>query len=174
MVKKSQTHDQFYNMFLENLRDIYSGEQQIIEAMPKVLDAVSTKDLKDKLKAHFEETKKQLQRLKKMFTLLKETPEGTFCEGVSGLINECDKVIESGYPSVVQDAALIAALQKIEHYEIATYGALRTFAKHLELKKVQDILQEILDEEWKADKKLTTVAEGGYFFSGINAAAAED
>jgi ferritin-like metal-binding protein YciE len=169
----NQTHQQFYDMFIENLQDIYSAANQYIETVPKYLTAISTDELRDKLKNHFNETKKQKERLLKIFTQLKETPAGTFCQGMQGLLKECDKVVNESYPGIVKDAALIGALQKCEHYQIATYGTLRTFAKHLELSKVQNTLQEILDEEWDADKNLTAIAEGGWFTAGINAEAAQ-
>jgi ferritin-like metal-binding protein YciE len=158
-------------MFVDNLRDIYSAEEQLIEAMPKFLNAISTGELREKLKEHSNETKKQKDRLRKIFNDLNETPTGTLCEGMKGLLKECDRVINESNPGIVRDAILISALQKCEHYEIATYGALTTFAKHLELSKVQDSLHEILKEEWNADKVLTSVAEGSWFTNGINAGA---
>lgn len=169
---KNPTHEQFYNMFIEQLQDVYSAEDQYIQAVPKILNTISTDELRTKLKSHFDEMKKQKDRLGKIFKELNESPEETFCEGMKGLLKECDRIVKEDMPGIVKDAALISALQKVEHYQIATYGALRTFAKHLELKKVQTLLQEILDEEWKADKTLTTVAEGGWFTKGINVAAA--
>lgn len=170
---KNNNHQQFYNMFIKCLQDIFSAEDQLIKAMPKYMEAISVDDLREKLKSHFNETKKQKDRLNKIFRELKETPKGTVCEGMKGLLSECDKVIREDFPGVVKDAALISALQKCEHYEIATYGALRTFAKHLELSNVEEILQEILEEERNADKVLTGIAEGGWFTSGINAEAAQ-
>ncbi|MGA8164727.1 MAG: ferritin-like domain-containing protein [Waddliaceae bacterium] len=169
----NQNHQQFYHMFIKGLQDIFSAEDQYIEAMPKFLNAISTDELREKLKAHFEETKRQKDRLQKIFSELNETPTGTFCKGMQALLDECNKIISENFPGIIQDAALISALQKCEHYEIATYGALRTFAKHLELSNVKKILQEILDEEWNADKNLTSIAEGGWFTAGINLKAAQ-
>lgn len=162
----------FYQMFIEELRDIYNAENQIIEALPRLLNAVTSNELKQALKTHAQETQNQKKRLEKVFSKLNERPEGKICEGLKGILKECEKVISRQNPSLVEEAALIGALQKVEHYEIATYGTLRTFAKHLELKEIESILQEILDEEGKANKKLTKVAEGGLFTSGINAKAA--
>lgn len=169
---KGPLHNKFYLLFLDQLRDIYNAENQIIEAMPKFLNAVTSKELKDALKSHSQETQNQKKRLERVFTSLNERPEGKLCEGLKGILKECDSLIHKQNPSIIEDAALIGALQKVEHYEIATYGTLRAFAKHLELHEVEKILQEILDEEGKANKKLTKVAEGGFFTSGINAKAA--
>jgi len=170
---KNPTHQQFYDLFIENLQDIYSAEDQYIEAMPTLLSAISTKELREKLQTHFEETKKQKERLINIFNELNETSTGRYCEGMSGLLKDCDNILKEDMPEIVKDAALISALQKCEHYEIATYGALRTFAKHLGLPKVQHILQDILNEEWNTDKNLTTIAEGGWFTTGINVEAAK-
>ena len=171
---ENHTKKQFYNLFIENLQDVYSAEEQYIEALPRYIESISSDELREKLRNHFKETKKQQNRLQKIFDELDATPQGTFCEGMKGLLKECDKSLDENLPGVVKDAALITALQKCEHYEIATYGALRTFAKHLELANVRDILQDILEEEWSADQKLTGIAEGGWFTTGINAEAVQN
>jgi len=173
MANKSPAQQQFYSMFIEQLKDIYCGEKQYIEAMPKYLEAIKTGELKERLQTHFDETKKQQHRLTQIFDELGESPQEGTCEGISGLLRGCDKIVSQDVPGIVKDAALICALQKIEHFEIATYGALRTFAKHLNLGKVQQHLQDILDEEWKTDQKLTSLAEGGWLTSGINAEAVQ-
>lgn len=162
---------EFKDIFIELLEDIYNAEMQLIEAMPQYLKVISSPDLTEKLKEHFGETKKQKTRLDKIFKELKITPSKHFCEGMNGLLMECDKMAKKELPGAVKDAALISYLQKVEHYEIASYGTLRTFAKDLELDHISDILQEILDEEWKADQTLSKLAEGGWFFSGINISA---
>lgn len=168
---QNQTQKQFYKMFIENLQDIYSAEDQYIQAFPRILENVSTDELRTKLKDHFEVTKKQKERLLRVFRELKESPSGVNCEGMKGLLNECERIGDENFSGIVKDATLIGALQKCEHYQIAAYGALRAFAKHLELSNVENILQEMLKEEWKADKNLTTLAEGGWFTTGINAEA---
>jgi ferritin-like metal-binding protein YciE len=167
----NKNHKQFYNLFIDRLQDIYSAENQLAEKMPTLMKSISSEELREALKSHFKETKKQKDRLEKVFKELKVTPNKKTCEGMKGLLKECEKLVDAQKSGVVKDAAIISALQKCEHYEIATYGALRTFAKHLELSKTEDILQEILDEEWDADSKLTTIAEGSWFTSGINAEA---
>lgn len=171
MANKSNTYQQFYNMFVNQLQDVLSAEEQIIKATPTLLNIVITKDLREKLKTHLEDTKKHRDRLMSIFKDLKESPSGKFCEGMQGLLSECEQVASDPMPGIVKDAALTAMLQKVRHYEIAAYGALRTFAKHLGKDKVEKQLQEILDEKWDADAKLTKIAEGSWFTSGINAEA---
>ena len=168
----NKTHQQFYDLFIDRLQDIYSAENQYVEKMPIFLETISSEELRKQLTTHFKETKKQRDRLQKVFNELNESPKMKVCEGMQGLLKECDEIVSASLPGVVKDAALISALQKCEHYQIATYGALRTFAKHLELTKAHNILQEILEEEWNADSKLTAIAEGGWFTTGINAKAA--
>lgn len=162
----------FYQLFLDELRDVYSAESQIIDSFPKVINAASTKELKDAFKKHLEETKAQKKRLEKVFNTLGESPQGEFCEGVQGLLKETDEVIRNEKSGVVEDAALISCAQKVEHYEIAAYGTLRTFAHHLELDEVESILQDILNEEGKTNKNLTKIAEGTWLKKGINTLAA--
>lgn len=173
MVKKNngQHYDEFYEMFLDQLRDIYNAETAIVKNMPKMVEAAKSKELKDAFKKHLTETKGQKDRLEKVFSLLGADPEGEECEAIKGLLEESEEVIKHRYPPFVEDAALIGAAQKIEHYEIATYGTLRTFAHHLGLEEVESNLQEILDEEGKTNKALTKLAEGNWITSGINAQA---
>jgi ferritin-like metal-binding protein YciE len=163
---------QFFDLFLNELRDVYSAETQIIENLPKLINAITTKELKDAFKKHLEETKEQKKRLEKVFSKLGLSPAGEQCEGMKGLIKEGDKLLSKYSPGVLLDAALIAAAQKIEHYEMATYGTLRTFAQHMEMDEIEDMLQEILDEEGKTNKKLTKLAEGTWLTTGINVKAA--
>lgn len=158
----------FKNLFLDELKDIFSAENQIIEALPKVIKAAENPELKKALKHHLGETEHQAERLKKIFQLLNEEESEEKCEAMEGLIEECDETAHKYPNSPIRDAALIAACQRIEHYEIAVYGTLRTFAKQLDLEDIADLLQESLDEEGNANKKLTEIAEGGFFTTGIN------
>lgn len=167
-----EKNSQFYKMFLSELRDVYDAENQIIRSLPKVINAATSKELKDSFKQHLNETEGQKKRLEKVFNKLGETPTGEHCNGIEGLIKETEKVVNKSERSFVEDAELIACAQKIEHYEIAAYGTLRTFANHLELSEVEDILQEILNEEGKTNKNLTKLAEGSWIKTGINAKAA--
>lgn len=178
---KNQKHGQeFYEMFVDLLRDIYSAENQIVKALPGIIKAASNSDLKEGLSAHLDETKNQVTRLKKIFKALNENPTGVFCEGMEGLLKEGEEVVEKSLNAATKDAFLIVACQKVEHYEISSYGSARTLARHLvnsgindriDFDEIADLLQETLDEESDADEKLTQVAEGGFFKEGINAEA---
>lgn len=155
-------------LFIDELHDLLSCEEQIIQALPKVIDATESKDLKDALTSHLKETKEQVRRLEKIFKLLKIKKEEKFCKGTRGLIQECEEAIKELPKSPVRDAAIISKTQRIEHYEISAYGTVRTFAEELGLNEAAGLLQETLDEEAHADKKLTKIAEGGLFRAGIN------
>lgn len=171
---------EFYTMFVDLLRDIYDGENQIVEALPQVIKAASHSDLKEALSNHLEETRNQITRLKKIFKVLNENPTGERCEGMRGVLEEGKEVIEKTLNPATKDVFLIVACQKVEHYEISNYGSARTIARHLnnagindriDFDEIADTLQETLDEESDADEKLTEIAEGGFFTQGINAEA---
>ncbi|MBA3721994.1 MAG: ferritin-like domain-containing protein [Parachlamydiaceae bacterium] len=178
------TSNAFFEMFLDLLRDIFNAENQIISALPKVIKAASNPELKEALTSHLEETKNQVDRLKKIFKTLNENPTGEKCSGMEGIIDECSEALElSNSSPTVKDAALIIGCQKVEHYEIASYGSARALARHLndsgisdriDFDEIADILQQTLDEESDADEKLTEIAEGGFFTKGINEEAERD
>jgi ferritin-like metal-binding protein YciE len=163
----------FYKLFLKEISDLYSAENQIVEALPKMIEAASTPELKEAFKNHLKETRNQVARLDNIFAQLNEEPSDETCEAMEGLIAEGNEMIEMEAPSVVRDAALIGAAQRIEHYEIAGYGVAKTFATQLELYDIAQLLKETLEEEGSADKKLTSIAEGGFFTAGINKLASE-
>jgi ferritin-like metal-binding protein YciE len=172
----------FYEFFVDLLKDIFSAENQIIEGLPKVIKAVHNSKLKQALTDHLQETKNQVVRLKTIFKILNENPSGEMCKGMKGIIDECAEEISKKYPPLVEDAALIIACQKVEHYEIANYGSARALARHLQstnksdridFDEIADLLQETLDEEGGANDKLTDIAEGGFFTTGINDEAEE-
>ena len=158
----------FYALFIEELQDLYSAENQIIQALPAMISAVSTPELKEALEKHFKETKNQVSRLDQIFSIFKENPQGKKCKAMEGLIEEAQGVLKSNFPAIVRDAAIIGAAQRIEHYEIAGYGVAKAFAKILEYDKAVDLLQASQDEEGHADKTLTSIAEGGFFTAGVN------
>lgn len=158
----------FYRLFIDELRDIYNAENQLVKALPKLVKASSNKDLKAAFANHLEETKNQVVRLEKIFNKLNEKPEGETCEAMQGLIEEADEFSKKFDASATRDAAIIAAAQRVEHYEIAVYGTLRTFADELGHEDLAELLQETLDEEGNANKKLTSIAEGGVFKTGVN------
>lgn len=166
--------NEFYKLFFIELKELYNVELQLVEALPNMVSAASHEKLKEAFNTHLEETKNQVKRLEQAFSILKEVPAGNECEAMKGLIHEAQEIQAQNFPSAVSDAALIGIAQKVEHYEIASYGTARTFAKHLELEEIVDLLQESLNEEAHADKALTSIAEGGFFTSGINTLAASN
>jgi len=141
--------------FIDTLQDTYDAEHQIVKALPQVIDAVEHKELKSALAAHLDETRGHVERLGKVFELFDESPRRKKCKGMEGLLAEGEELIDED----LGDAALIAAAQKVEHYEIAAYGALASWAKLMEKDEAVDLLEETLNEEKKADDKLTKVAE---------------
>jgi ferritin-like metal-binding protein YciE len=157
------------DLLIDELGDLLSAEKQIVAALPKVIQAVQSPELKEALQSHLKETREQVQRIGKVFKLLKIKQKTKFCKGMRGLIQECSEVTQDfKTKSSIRDAALISKAQRIEHYEISAYGTVRTFAKELGLDEAVDLLQKTLDEEAAADKKLSKLAEGGLLRTGIN------
>ena len=155
-------------LFVDELKDIYWAEKALTQAIPKMIENSTSEDLKNALKMHLAETENQVIRLESVFNSIDEEPETKKCEATAGLIKEAEEIMESTEKGVVRDAGIISAAQKVEHYEIATYGTLRTFAKTLGEDEAMALLQETLDEEKNADSKLTQIAE-----SHINSEAAQ-
>lgn len=169
MATKTKKMKTLNDLFIDQLKDMYSAENQIVESLPKLISLASFKDLKDGLSNHLKETKYQVKRLEKIFSLLNILVEEEFCEGMEGILKEADQILEGQKKSATLDAAIISCAQKVEHYEIASYGTLRSFATYLDLDdEIVDLLQESLDEEGSADKALTKIAEGSMFTDGIN------
>lgn len=168
---KKETNSKKSNMkelFIEELKDVMSAEQQIIKALPNMIKAAESEDLKEAFTNHLEETRNQAKRLEKIFKMLEVSGKGETCDAMEGLIKEGDKAIQDHTKSAIRDAAIISKAQRIEHYEISAYGTLRTFAKELDLDEAVELLQESLDEEVNADKILTKIAEGSLLISGVN------
>jgi ferritin-like metal-binding protein YciE len=153
------------------LADLYDAEQQLVNKLPQVIKAVDNSSLRSAIEEHLEETRNQVARLEQVFKMIGRRPESDRCEAMQGLLEEADEVIAASGDRQVKDAVLIGALQRVEHYEIAGYGTARAFAEQLDMDDVADLLQESLDEESAADRKLTTLAEGGLFSSGVNTQA---
>jgi ferritin-like metal-binding protein YciE len=149
------------DLFFEELNEILTGEKLIMKALPPLVKAANAPELKKVLESHLDETREHLNRLEIIFNKLNLNDLGKACEGMEGLIDECNETIKSYEKSPLRDAALISKVQKIEHYEISTYATLRIFAKELDLTEVASLLKETLDEEGNLDKKLTKIAEGG-------------
>jgi ferritin-like metal-binding protein YciE len=146
-------------LYRETLKDLYDAEHQILEALPKMADKTGHTDLKTAFKEHEQVTRRQVDRLERIFAELGQKAERKACKGMRGLIAEGDEAMKEHDDSDVRDAALIGGAQKVEHYEIAGYGCARTYAAMLGFEKQADMLQETLDEEGDADKELTQLAE---------------
>ena len=142
-------------LLIDELKDLYSAEKQIIRALPKIIKAVSTPELQEGLTNHLEETKGQVVRLEKIGEILGKKMTGKTCVGMRGVLEEGSEVLEDTERGLVRDAALISACQRVEHYEMAGYGSARDFAKLLGQAEVANLLDETLNEEKNADKTLT-------------------
>lgn len=147
------------DVFIQELRDIYSAENQLVEALPKMADAASSSELKMGIEAHLNQTKGHVARLERIFEALGLDPSGESCEAMEGLISEGKDYISAEGDAASRDAGLIAIAQKVEHYEISAYGTLRTLAKHLGNQSAAELLQQTLEEEAETDQKLTAIAE---------------
>ncbi|EWY36465.1 hypothetical protein N825_26895 [Skermanella stibiiresistens SB22] len=148
-------------LLIEELQDTYSAETQIVEALPKMANAASSSELKQAFQSHLAETEGQVKRLEQIFQILKADPGGNTCEATQGSIEEAEELIGGGHPPEVLDVALIMAAQKVEHYEIASYGSLRTLAETCGMTDVARLLEQTLEEEKATDQKLNQLAEGG-------------
>jgi ferritin-like metal-binding protein YciE len=156
------------DVLVDQLADLYSAEQQLVEALPKVAGAASDAELREALQMHLEQTRTHVERLGRVFEHIGMSIPQEHCEGMEGLLKEGEQVIQSSGSGPAKDAALIAAAQRVEHYEIAAYGTAKTLAGQLDLTTARDLLGQTLDEESAADKKLTKLATGGMLASGIN------
>jgi ferritin-like metal-binding protein YciE len=143
----------------EELKDIYSAESQLVEALPKMAEATQSKDLRAAFEKHLEQTRLHLQRIEEVCADLKVSPAGETCKGMQGLIREGEEIIQSDMELEPKQAALIGAAQRVEHYEIAAYGTARAHARQLGYLKAFDLLSKTLDEEKDTDQKLTQLAE---------------
>src|SRR5262245_44768173 len=157
MAETNTLHD----AFLEELRDIYDAEKQLTKALPKMAKAASSEDLRTAFESHLEETRAQVDRLEQVFEGLDESARGKHCEGIAGIVEEGKSIMEEDFDEATMDASLIAAAQRVEHYEMAAYGTLIAWARGMGHMEAAQLLQETLDEEKAADEKLTSLAEGG-------------
>jgi ferritin-like metal-binding protein YciE len=154
--------------FIDELRDTYDAEKQLIKALPKMARAASSDALRDAFESHLEETRGQVDRLEQVFASLDEKVRGKHCDGIAGIIEEGQAILEDEFEDDTMDACLIAAGQRAEHYEMAAYGTLVAWAQALGHSEAADLLEQTLDEEKAADEKLSGLAEGG-----INQSAAD-
>lgn len=157
-----------HEAFVEELRDTYDAEKQLTKALPKMVKAASSPDLREAFETHLEETRQQVQRLEQVFASIEEKARGKHCEGMAGIIQEAQSMMQEEFDEATADAVMIASAQRVEHYEIAAYGTLVAWARVMGHEEAADLLQETLDEEKAADEKLNMLAEGG-----INEQAAE-
>jgi ferritin-like metal-binding protein YciE len=155
------------DLYIHELKDLHSAEQQLVKALPKMAKAAANKELAAGFQEHLEQTKGHAQRLEKILSGHKETPRGPKCKGMEGLVAEGAELIEEEADDEVKDAGLIAAAQRVEHYEMAGYGTARSYAELLGDKEDANLLQKTLEEERATDQKLTKLAQ-----TAINVAAA--
>ena len=165
-----QNGEKLKELFVDSLKDIYWAEKKLTKALPKLAKAATSEDLKEAFEMHLSETEGHVTKVEEVFEIIGEKAQAKVCPAMEGLIKEGEEVIEStDEGTVVRDCGLIMAAQKVEHYEIASYGSLRTLARMLGHEDAADVLQEILDQEGAADQKLTSLAE-----SHINEEAAQE
>lgn len=145
-------------LFIDELKDLYSAEKQIVRALPKLAKASTSEELREALLQHLEETKEQVTRLEQIAEIVGKKLTGKSCVGMKGVLEEGSEVLEDTEKGEVRDAALIAASQRVEHYEMAGYGSARDFAKLLGLSDAAKLLEETLNEEKAADKKLSDIS----------------
>lgn len=158
-----------HELYVEELRDLYNAENQLLKALPRMAKAVTSEQLRAAFEEHLEVTRGQVERLEEIFKALGEKPTGKKCVAMEGLIEEAKELLAEDAAPGVLDAALISAAQKVEHYEMAGYGCVRTYARLLGYEEAAELLQETLNEEGEADEKLTELAE-----SEINVEAEEE
>lgn len=145
-------------LYIDELKDLYSAENQLVKALPKMAKAASSDELRQGFEQHLKQTQGHVQRLEKIFQALGESPKGKKCKGMEGLIEEGSEAMEEDYEDSVLDAALIGAAQRVEHYEIAGYGTVRSMAETLGESDHVSLLEETLEEEKETDEKLTELA----------------
>jgi ferritin-like metal-binding protein YciE len=150
-----------HDAFIDELRDTYDAERQIVKALPKMIKACTSDELRSAFETHLEETRGQVERLEQVFEMLDEKVRGKHCEGMAGILEEGKTMMEEEFDETTMDAVLIASAQRVEHYEMAAYGTLCAWAKDMGHNDAAELLEQTLEEEKAADEKLTTVAEGG-------------
>jgi len=145
-------------LFVEELKDLLSAENQITKTLPKLVEAASSTELKSAFENHLKETEGQIERLEKAFKILGNSPRSKTCDGMKGILSEGSEMLHQTSSGDIRDAALIAAAQRVEHYEMAAYGSVRSYAEDLKQSEIAQLLQETLEEEKAADKKLTEIS----------------
>jgi ferritin-like metal-binding protein YciE len=151
-------HEALKELYIDELKDIYNAENQLVKALPKMAKAATSEDLSSGFEAHLEQTRGHIQRLEQIFKALDEKPTGKKCKGMEGLIAEGQEMMGEDFEDDLMDAALISAAQRVEHYEIAAYGTVRTYAELLGEDEAVQLLEQTLEEEKETDQKLTDLA----------------
>jgi ferritin-like metal-binding protein YciE len=151
--------ESLHDLYINELHNLYNAENQIVKAMPKMIESAHAVDLRNALNEHLQQTHEQVRRLQQVFQLHHEEAKGQKCKGMEGLIEEGKDMLRHEENADVRDAAIIAAAQKMEHYEMASYGAVRTWARQMGHTEAVDLLQRTLDEEGESDKRLTQIAQ---------------
>ena len=157
--KKSTDSEGLKKLFIDELKDIYWAEKTMVKSIPKMSKKATEGSLVEVLNSHLEETENQVARIEDVFKLLSMKPQAKKCPAMAGLVEEAEEIMAETEEGVIRDAGIISAAQKIEHYEIASYGTLIAFANKLNLSKISDLLEATLNEEKNADRTLTEVAE---------------
>lgn len=161
--------DSLESLFLHELKDVYSAEKQLVKTLPKVAKKASAPELKQAIEEHLSQTEEHVSRLEQVFEMLEEKPKAMKCKGMEGILEEGDEALKlKGTPEAL-DAAIIMAAQKVEHYEIASYGSLATWADMMGRRDIKKLLGQTLEEEEETDQKLTDLAE-----SGINQSSSQN
>lgn len=155
----STEFNSFQDLFREQIEDLYDAEHRLTEALPKMADAAHSSQLKQAFQDHLTETQGHVSRLEQIFRALNTDPKRTTCQAMKGLVSEGEEMIKAKGDPDIKDAALIAAAQRVEHYEISGYGSARAFARRLGLNQAVNLLQQTLEEEKAADEKLNRIAE---------------
>jgi ferritin-like metal-binding protein YciE len=146
------------DLYIDELRDLYDAEKQLVKALPKMAAKAETEELRSGIEEHLEQTKKHAERIEQIFESLGEAVKGKKCKGMAGIVSEGREILGEEYEGALLDAAIIGAAQRVEHYEIAAYGTVREFAKLLGEEEAQSVLSQTLEEEKETDRKLTELA----------------
>lgn len=159
MRRTSLKLDSLQDLLVEQLRDLYNAEQQLVEALPKMAKAATSGDLRSVIEEHLEQTKEHAARLERIMSKMGAQPSGETCEAMKGLVKEGEHMMKAQGDPDVRDAGIIGAAQRVEHYEMAGYGTARALAQRLGENELLSVLQKTLNEEGEADRKLTSIAE---------------
>lgn len=165
----STRFDNLNDLFLDQIQDLYDAEKRLTEALPKMADAAEAPDLRKAFEFHVGQTERHVDRLERIFGMIGKDAKAKTCDAMKGLISEGEEVAGAEGDAHVKDAAIIAAAQRVEHYEMAAYGAARNFARQLGLEDAAQLLQKTLDEEGETDKTLTRLAESQVNVKAANA-----